>query len=334
MDTQFLAKVPKWMQVGLVLLWIVAGVGVAIAFFTPQDWAAIPGGIAGALFIIGLCWALIKIPPCARALPKIKLEFPGASNFWLVLGLIIIVMAAFYALGLLIDPAFVLIGGSALLAVAVIIILRDDLTWDLIITGAILGIVVGFTFRFLEFNELSWSILNLIAVAVMYVAGALLVKRSKLGKISWMSGNYLASLSGFGLALLLAIPAASLNLIGEIYTGDTWVQSWWQAFAAIAPGIGEEVWARLFLVTLFYILLRPSVPQNAGRAILFSVIISSLVHALAHTGFNFVAIIFGLFFYGIPPALLFIKRDLEHAIGYHFMIDFVRFLAAAIFAAG
>ncbi|NIW49866.1 MAG: hypothetical protein GWN30_35365 [Gammaproteobacteria bacterium] len=46
------------------------------------------------------------------------------------------------------------------------------------------------------------------------------------------------------------------------------------------------------------------------------------------------AIIFGLFFYGIPPALLFIKRDLEHAIGYHFMIDFVRFLAAAIFAAG
>jgi membrane protease YdiL (CAAX protease family) len=196
----------------------------------------------------------------------------------------------------------------------------------------VIGVIVGFVIRFVQNNDLSWAILNLIAVAVTFIAGAMLQKRTHLGKVSWMDGDYMAALRGFGLALLLAIPAASLNLIGEIYTGDSWVMHWWQALAAFAPSIGEEVWARLFLITLIYALLRPSAPQNAGRAVLWSVLVSSLMHAMAHTGFNPVAIIFGVFFYGVPPALLYIKRDLEHAIGYHFMIDFVRFLAAAIFA--
>ncbi len=32
--------------------------------------------------------------------------------------------------------------------------------------------------------------------------------------------------------------------------------------------------------------------------------------------------------HGVSMALLFIKRDLEHAVGYHFFVDFVRFAAA------
>ena len=34
--------------------------------------------------------------------------------------------------------------------------------------------------------------------------------------------------------------------------------------------------------------------------------------------------------YGIPLALLYVKRDLEQAIAYHFFIDFVRFMAYVV----
>jgi hypothetical protein len=333
MDKHVLAKIPRWMLITLVGLWTVAAAGVGVAFFTPQDWTAIPGGLAGALFIIGLCWMLIKLPPKSRAYPSIKAWIKPAPNFWLVVLMIVAVMGMLYGVGQLIDPAFALIGGSALIALVVIFVLRDDISWSIIITGVILGVLVGFSIRFLEFNELSWALLNLNAVALMYVAGMLLLKRTSLGKVRWADGKYSVSLFALLIGIILALPAASLNLVGEIYVGDTWVTRWWQAFAAIGPAVGEEVWARLFLITLFYSLLRPSDPKNAGRAIFVSIVISALVHGVAHTGFSVVAILLGVFFYGIPPALLYIKRDLEHAIGYHFMIDFVRFLAAAIFVA-
>lgn len=332
MDTQIMAKIPKWMQIGLIVLWGVAALGVGIAFFTPQDWAAIPGGVAGGLFVVGLCWALLRIPPRMRSLPAVKPWSRPVPNYWIVLGLIIVVVVALYALGLMINPGFVLIGGMGLIALAVIIIFREELSMDQVIVGVILGVVVGFSIRFLEKNELSWALLNLNAVALTYVAGVLLMQRTRLGKIIWLDGDYLVSFKGFLLACVLAVPAASLNLVGEIYAGDTWVESWWQTFAAIGPGIGEEVWARLFLISLLYFLLRPSSSRNASRAVWASIVISAIVHSLAHTGFNFVAILFGVFFYGIPPALLYIKTDLEHAIGYHFMIDFIRFLAAALLA--
>jgi len=39
-------------------------------------------------------------------------------------------------------------------------------------------------------------------------------------------------------------------------------------------------------------------------------------------------IIIGSLLYSIPEVLLMIKKDFEHAVGYHFMVDFVRYSAA------
>jgi hypothetical protein len=59
-----------------------------------------------------------------------------------------------------------------------------------------------------------------------------------------------------------------------------------------------------------------------------------MVHAQAHSstqallGPAFAMNTLNALLYGVPLGLLFVKRDLEHAIGYHFAVDFVRFLAA------
>jgi len=74
---------------------------------------------------------------------------------------------------------------------------------------------------------------------------------------------------------------------------------------------------------------RPSEPRGGSR---YS--FGAITHGLAHlsnseifSAEGVIMLLIGLI-YGVPMALLFIKRDLEHAIGYHFFIDFVRYLAA------
>ena len=109
---------------------------------------------------------------------------------------------------------------------------------------------------------------------------------------------------------------------------DTWVVNWWQPLYAIVPGIAEETWARLFLTTLCYALLRPATNHSPRRAVFGAILFGALVHGLAHTGINPIGLIIGSLLYGVPTALLFIKYDFEHAVGYHFLIDFVRYLAA------
>jgi F0F1-type ATP synthase assembly protein I len=61
-----------------------------------------------------------------------------------------------------------------------------------------------------------------------------------------------------------------------------------------------------------------------------AVLIGALVHGFAHTGIDPFGLIIGSLLYGLPTALLFIKKDFEHAVGYHFLIDFVRFMAALL----
>jgi hypothetical protein len=86
--------------------------------------------------------------------------------------------------------------------------------------------------------------------------------------------------------------------------------------------------SRLFLTTLVYLLLRPVTNARPRRALAAAVLLGAGTHAAAHTGINPIGLVIGAMLYGVPAGLIFIKRDLEHAIGYHFGIDVVRYVAA------
>lgn len=135
-------------------------------------------------------------------------------------------------------------------------------------------------------------------------------------------------LKGFLIGCVLAVPATLFNQIGNMYSQDTWVTHWWQSLYAIVPAITEETWASLFLVSFCYAVLRPVAGHHSRRAIVVAILISILAFSTSHAGLNpFVIVIDGLLF-STPYALLLIKKDFEHAVGYHFMVDFVRFIAA------
>ena len=74
--------------------------------------------------------------------------------------------------------------------------------------------------------------------------------------------------------------------------------------------------------------LDPTSREKPQRALAAALIISVFIHGLAHYPQSisdpFSAIIVTLM-YGIPLGLIYIKRDYESAVAYHFFIDFVRF---------
>ena len=177
-------------------------------------------------------------------------------------------------------------------------------------------------------GDWTWGAIHGLAAALCVPPGAILIARTGLGRIRLLERDWRGALRGLIWGCLLAWPAALLNLAGNMQAGDTWVVHWWQPLAAIVAGVAEEAWARLLLVGLLYALLRPALGGRHGWALGAAVVISSLVHGFAHTGIHPVGLIIGALLYGIPPALLFVNRDWEHAVGYHFLIDFVRFAAA------
>jgi hypothetical protein len=135
---------------------------------------------------------------------------------------------------------------------------------------------------------------------------------------------------------MLAFPPAVFNIASltnsHLTEFDRQFDQWWKAFYALQPGILEETWARLFLLTLFYALLHPLSHQKPQRALTAALIISVFIHGLAHypqSLSNPVSAIFIALMYGIPLGLIYIKRDYESAISYHFFIDFVRFAFTA-----
>jgi hypothetical protein len=113
-----------------------------------------------------------------------------------------------------------------------------------------------------------------------------------------------------------------------MHLGDTWVVDWWQPAYAIVPAVAEETWVRLLLTTLIYALLRPAAAGHPRRAVLIAVLAGCFAHSIAHTGFDPLGLLIGGLLYGIPSALLYIKFDFESVMGYHFLMDFIRFGAA------
>jgi hypothetical protein len=62
-------------------------------------------------------------------------------------------------------------------------------------------------------------------------------------------------------------------------------------------------------------------------------VISALIHGFAHSGIDPVGIVVGSLLFSVPAALLFVRRDLETATGYHLAVDLVRFVAAYLLVA-
>lgn len=288
-------------------------------------------GLSGFAYMVILIWALARKKPHGADLPDLDFLVTPRMKFGVAAMSLLLVIGVVFVIGMMIGTAISLMSVSALIAVAITLSWRNQLNKQMVLIGVAFSLIAGFSILFLGNGDVQWAIFNSLTTLPLFTGGALLVSRTNFANIRLIQGQHAIGFRSFLWACILALPAAFFNLLGNLQQGDTWLVHWWQPLYAIVPGIAEETWARLFFTTFCYAILRPTDNQHPRRAIVLSVLAGALVHSFAHTGINPLGLIFGGLLYGIPTALLFIKHDFEHAIGYHFLIDLVRF-SAALFA--
>jgi hypothetical protein len=316
----------------LAALWLLAAIGAVVRiFFEGPGWDVLVG-LSSFAFIVGLIWTLGRAKPATAELPDLDILKAKRPGFWARTTLLFLGMSLTFFLGMMIGTGFSLILVCGLLGLGVTIAWRTAMTWKIGGMGLAAGLISALGKAFLGNDDLSWAVALLVTIPPAFTGGALLLRRTQLGHVRLLEDEPGLGLRGFLVGCVLALPASLLNVLGNIQSQDTWISHWWQPLYAIVPAIAEETWARLFLLTFCYAVLRSVTNDRPRRAIAVAILISLLAWGFGHTGIDPFGIIFGSLLYGLPVALLLIKKDFEHAVGYHFMVDFVRFTAAFLSA--
>jgi len=316
----------------LAALWLLALIGAVVRiFFEGPGWDALVG-LSSFAFIVGLIWTLGRAKPATAELPDIDIFKAIRPGFWARTLLLLLGMFLTFFLGMMIGTGFSPILVCGLLGLSVTIAWRTILTWKIAGAGLAAGLISALGTAFLGNGDLSWAVALLVTIPPAFAGGALLLRRTQLGQMRLLEGDPGLGLKGFLTGCVLALPASLLNLAGNMQGQDTWISHWWQPLYAIVPAIAEEAWARLFLLTFCYAVLRPVTNDRPRRAIAVAIFISVIAWGFGHTGIDPFGIVIGSLLYGLPVALLLIKKDFEHAVGYHFMVDLVRYIAAFLSA--
>jgi hypothetical protein len=222
-----------------------------------------------------------------------------------------------------------------LLAAATIVLLigwrRQVTRW-----AALLGIVAsvlafatgGIAFWRHGFVAKPMLIFMLVAVPPMFVAGGLLVARTGLGAVRVLEGRYRAAGRSFLGGAVFFVPLGLANAASRTRFGPAWVDEWWQPFVLpLWSGLVEEVAFRAVLVCLVFALLQPALRRAPVIAVALSTLVAAAIFGLGHGRTPDALFATGLG-YGLPMAVVFVRRDWEHAVGAHYMINFVPWLMA------
>jgi hypothetical protein len=290
-------------------------------------------GIVISLLVLFLCTGalLMWIPNPVHDLPS---ERP--TRRWRLALLILILAGILFPLRTIVGPPL-LFGLPVIALVALILLRRQVMARDVRYAGflALIAGVAGLAAGWItEFSPLVWALLQVLLVLTGFLAGWAILRYSGLsgqgaGKSLVLSEGAGRGALGFLLGMLIAVPWALSNLVMGGSAGEVWVSSWWQPLVAIQPGIAEEAWGRLLVVPLLFLLFRLAArPRTALTAAL---VLAAYWFAYLHTPGGIEAIpstlIVGTFF-SLPVSYLCVYRDLETAIGWHFLVDFVKFAYA------
>ncbi len=311
------------------VLWLASIATIAAGWLLGMPVLVSIGTIASLFFVLVLMAMLWREVP-VLSMPTALTGFPG---FGATVALIAAAILVIFVVGDTPSPWIALSLVLSLVAIGYAIVWRSQINLHLVILALVAGLVcVGLGVNW--GNTGPWRFAYYLSVALAILGGGVMVRRIDLTPVYMAQGKWLAALVGFGIGAVLALPSSLLNLASGIQNADTWVDEIWEPLVALVPGIAEESVARLVLLTLCVVLLRRRPGASSMKVIVAALLISTFAHALAHLSIFEVfspaggmMILAGLLF-GLPMGLVFLRFGFEAAVGYHFMVDFVRFLAA------
>ncbi|MFX0124388.1 MAG: hypothetical protein ACFFAE_12170, partial [Candidatus Hodarchaeota archaeon] len=276
----------KFPSTNSLLVWaLFSSILILLSFIEGLTWLAPLGGLLSIGYAIILSRYLTKRGQLYSVVKEVIPPFIILKNkFWRLISLLILCVILIFTFGLMVGPAVGLLLVLNLISLTFIKKWLSKINQKIILFASVLSFVVSLSIIFLGTHDFSWAIFMGVTTFNLSISGSLLQYEIQLTKIHILESNFLQSLKSFMWGCIFSLPLALLNILGEIYKEDTYITYWWQSFYAFSVGIGEEIWARLFLLSLLYIIVLPSTDNNPRRAILVAIIFSSLIHGFAHSG--------------------------------------------------
>lgn len=316
-------------RIALMVLWVVAAGAVTLMLFQgvrhTDQYAAVRYVLQGS-YVLALLWYLGRTGPSVTQLPELGPQVLPRWRYgaWVpVLGI-----ALMLALTAVSDDGIDIL--MLLLIVATVWILlawRQEIRLRSVVQGiavALIAYLAGLPIANHGLLEETTVVLLPTLAAPMYIAGGLLLARTRLGGIRLLAGQYGEALKGMLWGCLLFVPLGLINAAdGSPGSDITWVTEWWMPLSLPwFSGIAEEIWFRLFLVGLCFFFLRPAFRTRPAQAILAAVLFSGTTFGLGHGRTVERFLTTGLL-YGVPMAAIFARRDWEHAVGAHYVVNMI-----------
>jgi hypothetical protein len=321
-------------RVALTIMWLLATGAVVVMLWQDvrhTDQFSIVRYVLQATYVLALLWYLGRTGPSFIELDELTSPVLPRWRFGPLIPVLGIVLV--FALTIFTDDGVPILMLLLMIAtVWILVVRRREIRWRLVVAGlavAIISFLGGYP---------AWSngligevafVGLLVFVPPMFVAGVLLIKRTGLGGSQLQAGRYRKALESFLWGCLLFVPLGMINAASGSPGGDTsWVTGWWMPLSLpFFSGIAEEAWFRLLLVGLCYLLLRPACRTRPALAVLAAMLFSAITFGLGH-GRTLDAFLTTGLLYGLPMAVVFAKRDWEHAIGAHYMINMISWVMA------
>jgi hypothetical protein len=270
----------------------------------------------------------------ASAVPDVPTGTTTTRRGRLIL-LVALAAGVLFSLRTLVGPP--LLFGLPVIGLAVLGLVRPQLSRQEVAYALALALVTGVTglgAGWVSFPPLTWAGLQVALVGSGLLAGWGLLRHTELlqaglGRSLFVTEGTVPALRGFGRGILIAIPwALGLVVLGAA-SGESWVQRWWQPLTAIQPGIAEEAWGRVLLIPLLFVIF--SRVARTRIALTVAVVVAAYWFAYLHTSGGMEAVFSTLMtgtLFALPVSYLWLRRGLETAIGFHFWLDFCKFVAA------
>ncbi|MFX1282863.1 MAG: hypothetical protein ACFFB5_04375 [Promethearchaeota archaeon] len=291
--------------------------------------------------------------------PFIDESFKESPMITLIIPSIIIFLVAVFGPSQSIDLIGTLILGLTAVGIISFFILKTRMIdpWMIIVT---IILVIGFVFwetiwrvifhkSVIPPEDISLGVLIITSVLLICFfsivhAGLFLIRKTGFIQVNLLDKDFYPALRSLCVGLFLGIPwgLASVSLITFNVGTDFY---WWEplvAFSRREPlaeftlvynflcfGLNEEVWARLFLIPIAYILFRPldKVEYRCWGAIIFVIFVEvELLYPITFWLAVLPYLLRTVLFRSLPLFYLFVRRDFETALGFHLMIEAIPLL--------
>jgi hypothetical protein len=313
----------------LTIMWLTTSVAMVILLWIDIRETGLYGEVRDILqggYVAALLWYLIRSGPSLNQLPELQpLLFPRRRfGAWIpVLAVALLLSATVCS-----DESlafFILLAMAA--SLCFLVAWRRQIRLRSVVQGLGLSLIIYFPAMIMLRNgAIIEEIFDffLYFVPPMYVAGSLLLGRTNLGDAQLPARRYRKALRSFVWGCLLFVPLGLTNAATRTpEVASTWVTEWWMPFVTpMSSAIAEETWFRLLLLSLCYFLLRPAFPRKPAVAVVIAVLLNAITFGLLHERTMHGFLVTGLL-YSLPMAVAFTRRDWEHAIGAHYMINMV-----------